>query len=107
MRDDASALQPERTGLAWTRTLIVAAGTWGLVAFHALHDHGWLPMAAIAGVIGLILLSVSGLLGRVRGHRARAAFSTPAGPVQPDPTLAVCLLSIGAAATALVSTLIH
>lgn len=104
--DDDSALQPERTGLAWVRTLVVVAGVWALVAFHAVHDHGWVLLGVVAAVIAFTILVTCGWLGTWRGRRARQAMSAGAPIPVPGGLLALALLSVAAAVAALLPTLL-
>ena len=102
MADDDRAFQPERTGLAWVRTLVAVAGTWGLVAIH-FAQRGWLGAAGVTALLAAIVLIAAGHLGRARITRAQAAMA--AGSAAPEPTamLLMTAFAIVAALAAIVA----
>lgn len=103
--DDDRALQPERTGLAWVRTLVVIAGTWGLVAFHAVQDHGWVSFGAVAAAVAVVILITAGWIGTRRGRRARVAMSADASVAAPLGLLSLSIMATAVATVALISSL--
>ena len=63
--DFANGLQPERTSLAWSRTLMLLAGVLGLIAVHAvLSMQTPIPGFAIAGCSGIVLVANHALAHR-------------------------------------------
>jgi uncharacterized membrane protein YidH (DUF202 family) len=97
---DDRALQPERTGLAWVRTLVVVAGTWGLVAFHMFYDHTWIAAAMASSTIAALVLVTCGWLAAARGREARLAMDEGRSVTSPMPLL---LLSLSCAVVAIVA----
>lgn len=63
--DFANGLQPERTSLAWSWTLMLLAGVLGLIAVHAvLSMQTPIPGFAIAGCAGIVLVANHALAHR-------------------------------------------
>lgn len=86
------------------RTLVVVAGTWGLVALHLYDDHGLtFPALASATIAGATLIGC-GWLGSARGRRARIAMNEGRSVVSVPPLLLVSTLSVAAALVAFAST---
>lgn len=104
--EDDEALQPERTGLAWVRTLVALAGTWGLIAFHAFHDHAWHAVAVLCGLIALAAIAGAGWLGSARGRQARAAMASGAPVTAAVGPALLTACAVIAAAVAIASTLV-
>lgn len=100
MANDDHAFQPERTGLAWVRTMVALAGTWGLVAIH-FGQHGWLAAAIASVALAGILLIVAGHLARARIRRAHAAMTGRRTVPEPIRMLSMSLLTVAAAIAAL------
>ena len=69
IRDEAG-LQPERTGLAWNRTLVVLALAFGLLGVHAYHDGLHVGLMVISAVIAGATLIVSLPFGQRRSREA-------------------------------------
>lgn len=103
MADDDRAFQPERTGLAWVRTLVAIAGTWGLVAVH-FAQHQWMWAAIASAALGGVILVVAGTVARARIRRAQAAMAGARTVPEPVRLLCVSALTVAAAVAALAAT---
>lgn len=103
--DEPPALQAERTGMAWVRTLVGLAGAWGLVGLHAFADHGWSALGAISLAVAALVLVVAGTLGARRIRHATASLAASGPAMLPAANAAVTLLAAAAAVLALASTL--
>ena len=103
MADDDRALQPERTGLAWVRTMVAIAGTWGLVAIH-FGQHGWMGAAIASVALAGLLLIVAGHDARARIRRAQVAMTGERTVPEPLRMLSMSLLTVAAAIAALAAT---
>ena len=103
--EDDPALQPERTGLAWIRTLVALAGTYALVGLHAVHDRGWLVVGVASAIIGAILLIGCGWLGTTRSHRARRAMERHTRVTAPRAIMTLSVLAALVSSLAVASAL--
>ena len=103
MADDDRAFQPERTGLAWVRTLVAVAGTWGLVAVH-FAQHGWMPATLASAALAGAILVIAGSLARARIRRAQAAMAGTRTVPEPLAMLGMTALTVAAAVAALAAT---
>ena len=83
--------------MAWIRTLVVLAGSWGLIALHVLVDEGWTITSAGFACVALALLVSCGHIGARRTRQARAALDASASPVRP---LALAVVAGGASLAA-------
>lgn len=93
--DDAS-LQPERTGLAWNRTLVVLAIAFGILGVHAFHDGVHAAATAVCGLIAALVLVLSSPFARARSHAARELLQGSITMMSP-----ISLLALAATASAL------
>lgn len=100
---DERAVQPERTGLAWVRTLVAIAGTWGLVAVH-FAQRGWIGATIASAALAGLILVVAGHIARARIRRAQAAMTGIRTVPEPVRMLCVSLLAVAAAVAALTAT---
>lgn len=99
MGDDAG-LQPERTGLAWNRTLIVLALAFGILGLHAARVGIAFIVIFLLGLLTAIVLALSPTFARRRSHCATELMSGRHRFMPPFPLMA---LSAVASALALCS----
>lgn len=92
-------LQPERTGLAWSRTSLGAAGNGALLAIREI-QHTQLTLALIPATLALVIAIVTAVYGR---RRTRALRHAPL-PVPLAPTRAVPMLGWSVAVLAVLSS---
>jgi hypothetical protein len=90
-------LQPERTGLAWNRTLVVLAIAFGILGVHALHDGLPLGVTVLSGVVAAVVLIASTPIARARSHRASELMSGAIRLMPPTPLLALSGVSFALA----------
>ena len=97
---DEESFQPERTGLAWNRTLVVLAVAFGILGVHALHDGVHVAATTICAALAAIVLVVSSPFARARAREARDMLAGSTRMTSPMPLL---LLSAVASLLALAS----
>lgn len=90
--------------MAWVRTFVVLAGTWGLVSFHMFHDHSWVIAAAISAAIAGLILVTCGWVAAARGRQARMAMDSGSPVAAPAPLLLLTITCVAAATIAFAST---
>jgi len=98
-RDD-EALQPERTGLAWNRTLVVLAVAFGILGVHAYRDGLHIAITIVAGVAATIVLLISSPFTHLRTREARELIVGNFRMMSPLP---LALLSVTATTLAVAS----
>ena len=103
--EDDPAAQPERTGLAWIRTLVALAGTYALVGLHAVHDRGWIVVGVLSGIISAILLTGCGWLGTTRARWARQAMERHTRATAPRAIMTLSVLAALVSSVAVASAL--
>ena len=97
---DDAGFQPERTGLAWNRTLVVLAATFGIMGVHAFRDGMHIALTVASGFLAALVLVLSSPLARSRSRRARELLVGATRSLSPTPLLA---LSVVVSALALAS----
>jgi uncharacterized membrane protein YidH (DUF202 family) len=95
--NDEVGVQPERTGLAWNRTLVVLAVAFGILGVHAFHDGLPLGLTIISGLIAAVILIASSPIARARSHRASELMSGAIRLMSPAPLLALSGVSFALA----------
>lgn len=97
---DDPGLQPERTGLAWTRTLVAFAACVALVAAHTLHQGAPIITAAVIGAVAVVLLALSSWAAQLRARGANASMARAVSPAIPR---LVLLISAGVVVLSIVA----
>lgn len=103
MHSDDGGLQPERTGLAWTRTLVSFAIVVGLLGAHAYHHGRIAPVLVVAMALALALVVLSSPVSHWRMRLARRHMAQGASPLSGGLLLVV---SAGTVAASLAGLLI-
>ncbi|MDL5157705.1 DUF202 domain-containing protein [Actinomycetospora termitidis] len=93
-----AGLQAERTGLAWSRTSLGAAGNGALLAIREI-EHAQLTLALIPAALAVVIAVATAVYGR---RRTRALRHAPL-PVPLAPSRAVPLLGWSVAVLAVLS----
>ena len=91
-------MQPERTGLAWNRTLVVLAVAFGVLGVHAYRDGIEIAFLAICALITAAILLVSWSFARFRSHRAIELIDGTIRQMSPVPLWALSGVSCALAA---------
>lgn len=84
---DESGLQPERTGLAWNRTLVVMAVAFGILGVHAYRDGLHVSGAIVSALIAAVIVLLSTPFGRARSERATELMEGSRRLMPPAPLL--------------------
>ncbi len=95
--NDEVGFQPERTGLAWNRTLVVLAVAFGILGVHAFRDGLPVCLTVITGFIAAAILVASSPIARARAHRASTLMSGAIRLLPPVPLLALSGVSFALA----------
>lgn len=84
---DETGLQPERTGLAWNRTLVVLAIAFGILGVHAYRDGLHVGTVVVSGVIATAIVMFSSPFGRKRSELAAELMTGTRRLLSPVPLL--------------------
>lgn len=79
--DDDVGLQPERTGLAWTRTMVSLAIVIGLLGAHAYHHGRLAPVLVLAVGAAFALVVLSSPVAHWRMRQARRHMAQGVSPL--------------------------
>jgi len=104
---DEAGLQPERTGLAWNRTLVVLAIAFGILGVHAYRDGVNLGIPVIAMLCSAGVLVMSSPYARHRSRVAQEFMTTGNQPLSPVPLAALSAVTTALAAASLVLILMR
>ena len=85
MLDWDPGLQPERTSLAWGRTLTALVGS-SLLFLRWVPDHGWFAVALVAAA----LAAAMGIYGSQRRRYARSVAGVSRGQLDADVVAVLC-----------------
>ena len=96
-------LQVERTALAWSRTMMVLAAIFGLIAVHALVTTLAWPLAIAASAAAAVTLASGTLISHRRLHRLHAQIRTHIAVNATLQTLVLACVAFLASALALVA----
>ena len=100
---DESGVQPERTGLAWNRTLVALAIAFAIFGVHSFHEGLHISVAIVSAVITAAILIVSSPFSRLR---ARQGEEFLAGRLRVMPVTPLLLLSSVTSGLALASVIV-
>ena len=100
---DESGVQPERTGLAWNRTLVAMAIAFAIFGVHSFHEGLPISVAVVSAVITAAILIVSSPFSRLRARQGEEFMSGTLGFM---PVMPLMLLSAVATALALASGIV-
>lgn len=87
--DDDLGLQPERTGLAWSRTMVSYAIVLGLLGAHAYHHGRIAPVLIVTGGLAALLVAFSSPMARLRTRHTAHHLHSHTTPASPSLLLAV------------------
>ncbi len=90
---DDAGFQPERTGLAWNRTLVVLAVAIGMLGVHAYRDGLHVGLTVIAAFLAAIVLVLSSPFARARSHHARDLLTGSVRIASPMPLLVLAIVT--------------
>jgi uncharacterized membrane protein YidH (DUF202 family) len=99
--DDEVGMQPERTGLSWTRTLISFAIVVGLLGAHAYHHGRIAPLLIVAMALALALVIMSSPMSHWRMRVARRHMEHGSSPLSGGLLLVVSAAAVAASITGL------